>query len=243
MTHEPARPTKKRVNRTARRDADTGDVESPRHSSRQTRKRSAGSDTPQRGDEVRRRTLQAALDCFATLGFAGTSTRAVAERAGVTHTLILYHFKSKDHLWISTMEYALSGYAAAQAEIINNAEGNAPEIVLRRFIENFVKLSAKYPEIHRIMTMEGSRETPRLRWVVDTYLREMFTNVRDVIRQAQSAGKVRECDAARLYYYIIGASSTMFTVSAEYRALTGRDVFSDAEIYRNIAFLFDTVFI
>ena len=42
---------------------------------------------------------------------------------------------------------------------------------------------------------------------------------------------------------IIGAGGTPFTVKTEYRALTGRDVFSETEILRNIAFLFELVFI
>jgi hypothetical protein len=41
---------------------------------------------------------------------------------------------------------------------------------------------------------------------------------------------------------IIGAGGTLFTLSSEYKALTGRDVFSEAEIYQTIAFIFDIVF-
>lgn len=196
-----------------------------------------------RGDDVRERILLAALECFGAFGYEGTSTRAVAERAGVTHTLVIYHFGSKEQLWLAMMEDALSNYSASVSENLQTSADRAAGESLKIFIEQFVRLSARHPQIHRIMTMEGNQESDRLKWVIDHYLRDHFTLVRDLIKRGQAEGSVRECDAARLYYYIIGGGGTPYTLSTEYRELTGRDVFSEAEIYRNIAFLFETVFI
>jgi hypothetical protein len=64
-----------------------------------------------------------------------------------------------------------------------------------------------------------------------------------LIRRGQAEGTVRECDPARLYYHIIGGGGTLYTVATEYKAFTGRDVFSEVEILRNIAFLYEIVFI
>jgi hypothetical protein len=63
-----------------------------------------------------------------------------------------------------------------------------------------------------------------------------------MIRRGQAEGSIRQCDAARLYYLIIGAGGTPFTLATEYKALTGRDVFSEAEILRNIAFIYEIAF-
>ena len=195
-----------------------------------------------RGDDVRQRVLEAALECFGAFGYDGTSTRAVAHRAGVTHTLILYHFGSKEHLWTAALENALSPYFQDVAVNLENQDGRGAGDVLRIFIEQFVRLSARSPQIHRIMTMEGNQDTPRLRWLIDNHLRTHFNRVRDIIRQGQADGTVRDCDASRLYYYIIGGGGTLYTLSMEYREMTGRDVFSEAEILRNTAFLYETVF-
>ena len=43
--------------------------------------------------------LDAALVEFAAHGFAGASTRAIAERAGAHQPQINYHFSSKEALW------------------------------------------------------------------------------------------------------------------------------------------------
>lgn len=195
-----------------------------------------------RGDDVRERILAAALECFGAFGFEGTSTRAVADRAEVTHTLVLYHFHTKEDLWIATIDNALKRYSAEMKEHLDKAEGSAAA-GLRTFIGQFIRMSARQPQIHRILTMESNQDTSRLQWVIENYLREHFSTIRDLIRAGQEQGLVRQCDPARLYYMIISAGGTPFTVSTEYRELTGRDVFSETEILRNIAFLYEIVFI
>nr|WP_243451732.1 TetR family transcriptional regulator [Sphingosinicella soli] len=205
-----------------------------------TARKSAGK--ARRGEEVRERILTAALECFGAFGFEGTSTRAVAERADVTHTLVLYHFQSKDMLWIATMEAALDKYGGAVKGTLGQTEERSAKETLSTFIDQFVRMSARQPQIHRILTAEGNQATPRLEWIVENFIRWHFTTIRDVIRRGQAEGTVRECDPARLYYLIIGAGGTPFTLSTEYKAMTGRDVFSEAEILRNIAFIYEIVF-
>jgi AcrR family transcriptional regulator len=46
----------------------------------------------------RRRLLDAAEELFATHGFAATTTRAIAERAGTSTGMVFYHFPTKEAL-------------------------------------------------------------------------------------------------------------------------------------------------
>jgi AcrR family transcriptional regulator len=208
----------------------------------QTLKRPAESIVRKRGDDVRERVLLAALECFGSFGFEGTSTRAVAERAEVTHTLVLYHFQSKDNLWIATMENALRPYLSKIVESLDGSRQAPAREGLKAFIEQFLHLSARQPQIHRILTTASNQGTERLEWIIDHFLRDHFTQVRELIRRGQAEGSVRQCDPARLYYLIIGAGGTPFTIATEYKMFTGRDVFSDVEIMRNIAFIYEIVF-
>jgi len=48
--------------------------------------------------------LQAALDLFSTQGFDGTTTRTVAESAGVTEALLFKHFRTKQELLRAVVE-------------------------------------------------------------------------------------------------------------------------------------------
>ena len=65
--------------------------------------------------------LDAAIEAFSENGFKGTSTRDIAERAGVHHPLITYHFKNKDQLWRAATDRVFREFnislAKAMAEI------------------------------------------------------------------------------------------------------------------------------
>lgn len=57
-----------------------------------------------RGEATHERLLTAARDVLLERGFAKTSTRAVAEQAGVPLSLVHYHFRSKQGLLIDVLE-------------------------------------------------------------------------------------------------------------------------------------------
>src|ERR1700720_4361387 len=59
-----------------------------------------------RAVDTRRAILNAALVEFAEKGFDAASIRAIANRTGLQHPLITYHFRNKDILWRATAEYA-----------------------------------------------------------------------------------------------------------------------------------------
>src|ERR1700716_1513888 len=53
----------------------------------------------QRALETRGAILDAAIAEFAKRGFEGASIRAIADRLGLQHPLITYHYRSKDAPW------------------------------------------------------------------------------------------------------------------------------------------------
>lgn len=73
-----------------------------------------------RGEDTRRRILDAALDLFGSLGFEATSTRTLAERAGVNLPAIQYYFGSKEGL-----------YRAVIQQIVDRIDAEAGPVGLR----------------------------------------------------------------------------------------------------------------
>lgn len=57
-----------------------------------------------RGDATRSQIVSAARDVLAANGYSGTSTRAVADRAGVQLSLVHYHFGGKSGLLAAVLE-------------------------------------------------------------------------------------------------------------------------------------------
>jgi AcrR family transcriptional regulator len=62
-------------------------------------------------DATTARILAAAQDCFALQGYAGTTNKDIAQRAGVTAAAIYQYFDSKAALYMATV-------AAAQAQLV-----------------------------------------------------------------------------------------------------------------------------
>lgn len=189
----------------------------------------------------RREILETALKHFSLYGYEGASIRRIAQELNTTHSLIIYHFSSKDELWRATLEWAVGDYVQSTLNLLRESPDTAAT-TLRKFIERFVRLSAQRPEIHRILTMAGTQQDSRIDWLIETHLKEHFDFVVNLIRQGQQEGTVRVGDPVRLYYHIIGSAGTLFTLSEEFQLLTGKDVFSETEIYYTIAFIFDVVF-
>lgn len=48
--------------------------------------------------------LKAAEELFAEKGFKGATTTLIAARAGVTHAMLHYYFRTKEHIFITVME-------------------------------------------------------------------------------------------------------------------------------------------
>ena len=60
-----------------------------------------------RGEDTRRRLIETAIEAFGTYGYDATSTRRLAEQAGVTLPSIQYYFGSKEGLYRAAVEHIM----------------------------------------------------------------------------------------------------------------------------------------
>jgi AcrR family transcriptional regulator len=58
-----------------------------------------------RGEDTRRRLIETAITAFGELGYEGTSTRLLAERAGANLPAIQYHFGGKEGLYRAAVDH------------------------------------------------------------------------------------------------------------------------------------------
>jgi AcrR family transcriptional regulator len=70
-----------------------------------------------RGDATRNQILEAARDVLGVDGYSGTTTRAVAERAGVQLSLVHYHFGGKRGLLAAVLEHENELLLARQQQL------------------------------------------------------------------------------------------------------------------------------
>lgn len=182
------------------------------------------------------RILAAALQVFAEVGFEGASLRQIANRAGVMHQLVVYHFKTKDGLWRTAVGDLLEKATAPDREAVGHKD---PAEALRGQVRRFVAFTAEHPQFHRIITNEGQADTDRFRWLIETYVAPHFRRSTEVIRAAQDAGCARADDPGELHYGMIGLVTMRLVFALEYRLVTGVDPFAPAEIERLIVAIYD----
>jgi AcrR family transcriptional regulator len=70
--------------------------------------------------------LDAALDCFVTIGYANTTTARIAERAEVSRGAMLHHFPSKAELMRAAVEYLHRKLVALYASHIEQIPMDLP---------------------------------------------------------------------------------------------------------------------
>jgi len=133
-----------------------------------------------------RRLLVAAVQAFAERGFHATTTRDIAERAGMSPGGLYVHFKSKEELLyrISLIghEQALAVLAAAAAK------GGDPTSRLRLLVREFASWHALHHATTRVIQYEMAALTPPHFAVIVVLRRRIDQVVRATIEAGVAAG-------------------------------------------------------
>ena len=193
--------------------------------------------------DSRARIIEAAREAFSTMGFEGASLRSVAKEAGVQHQLATYYFKTKEELWMEVMDELAIGFFDQLGKRFRGLEGVDAATKLRLVVREFVKYSAENPQLHRLMTMEGRKESERLVWLVKRHISRFFAISTKLIREAQALGVVRPGDAGQLHYCAIGIATATFSLAPEYKLVTGNDPFTRSHIEQIADLVCDFLFI
>ncbi len=106
---------------------------------------------------TREQVMNSALEMFAERGFRGTSTRAIADHAGVSQPVVHYHFRSKAALFEEVLEKSVDAWVAQVEEILDGAM-TSPAGVLR---ETGAAVLGQ-AEANRLLRSLGSEDDQRL---------------------------------------------------------------------------------
>lgn len=175
--------------------------------------------------ETRDKIIQAAAHAFALHGFEGASTRHIAVAADVQHTLVTYHFKTKEGLWQATL-FELGAQRRKKFEARLAGLRGVDEVQkLYLYLEDFVQFHADDPDYSWIMSHVASRPSPQLDWLIENAVGPGFESVAAMIRAAQQRGKFVEGDPKYLFYLFIGMASRIFMLSSEVEKVLGRSPF------------------
>src|SRR5215467_3805293 len=158
----------------------------------------------------RKQLMAAAIDCFARLGYQGTSIERIARDAGVTKGAVYYHFRDKEELLFEAVKDRVDGFEKQVLEHVSPTQDALEN--LRRVVDAcFIHATGSN---HRrfIMTLmiEALDTNPRLSTEFRNILRRMRAFLANVVRRGQQRGTLRtdvapEAVAAVLAAGIMGA--------------------------------------
>lgn len=178
----------------------------------------------QRSVRTKQKLLDAALEAFSENGFKGTSTRDIAERAGVHHPLITYHFKNKDELWRSAAKYVFRDFLAGLTEAQEQHANDCPKARFAAMIRIYVHYAATHPALHKIILQESSYPSKRLDWLVENFLQPLSEVASGYVAELQEQGVAPEGNPALLYNMIRVSSGGLIALALELKGTTGIDL-------------------
>lgn len=150
-------------------------------------------------EERKTQILEEATLLISDLGFRGFTLRDVANECGITEGGVLYHFKSKDELLISVLDYRdkVDRMMLCESLGIEKLEGDPFPVGLRELSITTCRLNVDRPEIVRLyMVLQGEalgEDHPAWRYMQD---REQW--VLNEYRQAAARDGVDEPESTAI---------------------------------------------
>ena len=169
----------------------------------------------QRSIVTQQKLLAAAIEAFSENGFKGTSTRDIAERAGVHHPLITYHFKNKDQLWRAAADHIFSAFSQSLARSLEENRDMCPKKRMSAMIVAYLNYAKNQPALHKVMVQEASYPSPRLEWLIDKHLKPLFEVTFGMIEQLQQLGVAPPGNPAILFNMIRLSSGGLLALGNE----------------------------
>jgi len=100
--------------------------------------------------------LAAALTCFSEKGFAATSIQDVATRARIAKSLVLYHFESKEVLWMRTLE----SHVRPMVELFLRYANGDPSLTFADLLRGRFEFMSTHPHLPRLLTWLSLETAP-----------------------------------------------------------------------------------
>ncbi len=149
-------------------------------------------DAPRR-DQI----LAAALDVINERGFPDTRVADVAERADVSAGLIIYYFKTKDHLLAEAMRSAEDRWYAEGARRtgkLSSAVKRLEEVIAMTFIPDEDSDSGESWSVWLDLWAAAVRQ-PEVRRVREEFDEHWRETIRTIVREGQASGEFNDLDA------------------------------------------------
>ena len=93
---------------------------------------------------------------------------------------------------------------------------------LRQEYTTLFRYTVAFPEFHRFMRQETSRNNPRLKWVAETVLAPLLARLLPQIIEAQKRGLLPAVDPILFHYMMVSLTAALSEFGPEMQVTSGR---------------------
>lgn len=204
-------------------------------------KQRTGRQTAEAAALTRSHILAAAMHHFAERGFEGASLREIAVDAKTTHGLIRHHFGTKEDLWRAVVGDFVGQFEARHRLLLSKIGEEDPVDLLKKFVTNYIRVSAELPGVAKIIMNDCSRPGPRLDFVVDRML-PIHKAIEPVFLAVQSRGLLQQHDPDSFFVFLSTLGSFPLALEGFTNKFYRRKIGTRAGVERHIDLVLQTLF-
>jgi TetR/AcrR family transcriptional regulator len=142
----------------------------------------------------RRQIMHAASGLFARRGYGGTTTREIAERAGINEALLFRHFPSKEKLYWTIIEEQCNARGRKQKIKDILERGGSDHEVFAAIAREFLVRNARDTELTRLLWFTALESHTLSRRFFTTYVAVYYEALAQYIRRRMRQGAFRHVD-------------------------------------------------
>lgn len=159
-------------------------------------------------EDRRRQLLDVAIDLFSKRGFSGTTTREIAQAAGVTEAIIFRHFATKQDLYAAILDHAteVTGLDIWMAQVQEHMDRNDDAGLFRSIVARIIEIHRTEPRFERLMlhaSLEGHEFAVMHR---NQIMSLIGVRVHEYIERRQKSAALRDCDPRAIIFALVGAA-------------------------------------
>ncbi|HWH97633.1 MAG TPA: TetR/AcrR family transcriptional regulator [Pseudolysinimonas sp.] len=177
--------------------------EHPRPSSKRARTGSTPAD----------RLIDAAIQHFAAHGYESVSTGMVAKTAGLSQSMVHYHFGNKANLWEAAVQRLMVRRGVQFQLSEDDLKDLDPMTRLKLMIRRLISSNAENPELTRILVHECTSKSVRLRWLADKYMGPGYAAFNEALEEATRGGLIRPVQVRDVTNIIVGAATLSLSLA------------------------------
>ena len=158
------------------------------------------------GEERRLQILAVAVRLFSQKGFRGTTTKEIAQAAGVSEAMVFRHFATKEELYAAILDHkACSGDRFEPEEMAaDGIERKDDRAVFESLALGALNHHEKDPEFQRLLLHSALEKHELAEMFFDKFVRRVYEFLGGYIRERQREGALIEMDPAIVVRCFIG---------------------------------------